>query len=139
MSFGLDGPPRSDAEYGWALPEAEFQWSLNNRSRLILDRPADASMYRLELDLVPFVCPPVLESQSLEVVVNGEWVHTFDPVGFGSSFCAVPRRLIVDHEIVELAFSHPRASRPCDVGAGEDSRRIAIMFRRVALTGLDDY
>lgn len=82
------------------------------------------------------IAPPALPSQRLEVMVNGELVRTFDPVEPGIAVCAVPGRLVRGHDRVDILLTHPRAARPSDLGAGQDSRRLALMFRRLALVGL---
>ena len=136
--FGLRGPARSDAEYGWSPREADFAWTIDDRSLLILTPPADAPVYRLELDMVPFVRPPTLPSQRLEVMVNGTIVHTFDPVPFGVSACVVSGDLVRGHDKVEIQLTHPRAARPSELNAGDDTRRLAVMFRRLMLVGLPE-
>jgi hypothetical protein len=72
------------------------------------------------------------------VVVNGALVETFDPVPFGLSACVVPGRLVHGHDKVEILLTHPRAARPVELDAGQDSRRLAIMFRRLTLIGLPE-
>jgi hypothetical protein len=134
--FGLHGQPRSDAEHGWSLPELDFTWAIDESSLLILPRPAASPNYRLQLDMLPFVHPPVLDSQRLEVRVNGALVHTFDPVPYGRSECVIPGKLVDAHDKVEILLTHPRAARPSDLDAGRDARRLAIMFRGLTLVGL---
>jgi len=138
IAFGRNGPPRSDGEYGWSPPEADFTWAIDERSRLMVAPPADAPGFRLEMDMLPFVHPPALRSQCLDVMVNGVLVHSFDPVPFGVSTFAVPGELVRGHDQVEILLLHPRAASPKALGAGEDDRRLALRFQRLALFGVTD-
>jgi len=88
------------------------------------------------MEVIPFHAQPHVPRQRLTVSVNGEPVHSFDPLPRGTVSCVVPGRLIAGRDTVEILFEHPDAARPCDVLAQDDTRRLAIAFRSVSLTGM---
>ena len=136
--FGLQGNGSGHTQYGWSPAEDHHTFAIDNHSLLTLPPPAEAPEYRLEMDMSPFIAPPDLPSQRLEVIVNGEPVRTFDPVEHGISVCSVPGRLVNGHDRVDILLTHPQATRPVDVNQGNDTRRLAIMFRRLTLAGVSE-
>ncbi len=135
LIFGRDGNASGYTQYGWSPAEDHHTFAIDNHSLVTLPAPAEAPAYRLELDIAPYLAPPALTAQRLEVIVNGELVRTFDPVEPGVTVCSVPGRLVHGHDRVDIVLTHPRATRPLDVDQGTDTRRLAIMFRRLKLTG----
>jgi hypothetical protein len=133
LLFGAAGNAGASTHYGWALPEADFTWAVDDRSLISIARPAEAANYQLEIEVIPFTAPPVLNAQRLDIMVNGEFVVSFDPLPAGVSSCLVPGRLINGRDHVDILLAHPRAARPKDLDAGPDTRRLAIMFRRLTL------
>jgi hypothetical protein len=134
--FGLAGNALSFARHGWSPAEDHHMFAIDDHSLLTFAPPADAPEYRLEMDIAPFLAPPTLTSQRLEVTVNGELVLTLDDVQSDVVNCSVPRRLVHGHDQVDILLTHPQATRPLDVGLGTDTRRLAVMFRRLTLTGM---
>ena len=64
------------------------------------------------MDVVPLYCPPAVAAQTLGVTVNGERVHTFDPLARGKVACIVPGRLLEGRDTVEILLDHPLAASP---------------------------
>jgi hypothetical protein len=134
LRFGSDGNAQRHMGYGWSTPEIGFTWATDDRSLLTLDALPPAANYWLDMDVAPFVVPPVLPSQRLAVQINGETVHVFDPLGNGPVACAVPGHLIHGRSRIEIVLEHPHAARPHDVSDSADVRRLAIAFRSLSLT-----
>lgn len=137
--FGEGGNAGDRLGIGWSAPENGFVWSIDHRSEITLEVPAPAEHYVLEMDVVPFVAPPILPRQRLIVVVNGQPVHHFDPLPRGIVSCMVPGYLLAGRETAEIALEHPDAARPADVLPEHDIRRLAIAFRSLSLMGAPAY
>jgi hypothetical protein len=134
LRFGSDGNAQRSMGYGWSTPEIGFTWATEDRSLLTLDPLPSAANYWLDMDVAPFIVPPVLPSQRLVVQIHGETVHTFDPLESGPVACAVPGHLLHGRPRIEIVLEHPNAARPHDVSGGGDTRRLAIAFRSLSLT-----
>jgi len=136
--FGAGRRTAHGNEYGWSDPEDGFTWAIGDRSLLCLPPLAAAPNYWLEIDAMPFTAPPALPAQRLEILVNGEFVREFESFPDGIHGCAIPGRLIRGRDHIDILLAHPHATRPIDLNAGPDIRRLAILFRRVTLTGVTD-
>jgi hypothetical protein len=133
LIFGLEGNAKPALGYGWSGPEAGFQWSIGERSLLILDNPGDAAEYWLEMDVIPYIRPPLLPAQRLDVTIDGTLVHSLDRVPRGKIGCVVPGRLVAGREKVEIVLDHPHAASPMLIAGEKDDRRLAIAFSSLAL------
>jgi hypothetical protein len=133
--FGKEGNAGACMGYGWSGPENGYTWSIDDRSILTMAKPAAANSYRLEMEVVPFVAPPALAAQPLGVTVNGELVHTFNPLPRGKVECAVPNRLLDGRDNIEIVLDHPAATSPRTATGQNDDRRLAVAFSRVSLIG----
>ena len=138
LLFGSSGNADASPDLGWAIPDSDFTWAVDDRSLVSIAAPAEAPNYRLELDVTPFEQPPAVTTQRLDIMVNGTFVRAFDPLPRGVSACVVPGRLINGRDLVDILLTHPRAARPADLGIGTDTRRLAIMVRRIWLAGLPE-
>jgi hypothetical protein len=131
--FGREGNALDRTGYGWSAPENGFTWSIDDRSLLTIENPGAANEYWLEMEVVPYVAPPAVKSQSLRIAINGEVVHTFDPLARGRVGCTVPARLLNGAEKVEIVMDHPEAASPMAVAGERDDRRLSIAFRTLSL------
>lgn len=131
--FGKEGNAEQWQGYGWSGSEAGYTWAVGESSLLTLENPGDSADYWLEMDVIPFIRPPLLPSQCLDIVVNDTLVHSFDPVVRGEIGCVIPGKLIAGRKTVDIVFSHPRAASPMLVANEGDDRRLGISFARVAL------
>lgn len=131
--FGRGGNAIERIGYGWSAPEDGFTWSVGERSLLTVGNPGAADEYWLEMDVIPYVSPPALPSQSLRIVINGEAVHMFDPLTRGKVGCSVPGRLVRDAATVEIVMDHPEAASPMLIAGEKDDRPLAIAFHTLSL------
>jgi hypothetical protein len=131
--FGRDGNAGAFMGAGWATPEDGFTWTIGERSLLHIPPLREAPSYHLRIDASPYIAPPALPAQRLEIVVNDEPIAIFDPLKHGYSTASISGPLINRPGSVTIAFSHPRAARPCDRDLGGDDRALAIAFRRLRL------
>jgi len=131
--FGKDGNALDCIGYGWSAPENGFTWSIEDHSLLTIDNPGAADEYWLEMEVIPYIAPPAVKSQSLRIAINGEVVQTLDPLTRGKVGCAVPGRLLKGVEKVQIMLDHPEAASPHLVAGEKDDRRLAIAFRTLSL------
>jgi hypothetical protein len=134
ITFGQEGNAARFLGYGWSGPEAGYTWSVGERSQLILDNPGPAGEYWLEMDVIPFVCPPLLPHQRLDVMVAGTLVHSFDPLPRGIVTCAIPGDAVAPGSKIEIVLNHPHAASPMLIAGQGDDRRLAVSFRRLSLS-----
>ena len=131
--FGQEGNAVRCLGYGWSGPEAGYTWAVGERSQLIIDNPGPADEYWLEMDVIPFVAPPLLPYQRLDVTIGGMLVHSFDPLPRGVVTCAVPGALMGSGSKIEIVLNHPFGASPMLVLGQGDDRRLAVSFRRLSL------
>ncbi len=133
ITFGLEGNAGSRLGYGWSGPEAGYQWSVGERSLLTIEVPGPAAEYWLEMDVVPYIKPPLLPCQRLDVAIGGRLVHSFTALPRGEVGCVVPGPLVQGCPTIEIVFDHPNAASPM-LAAGEgDDRRLGVSFSRLSL------
>ena len=133
--FGRDGNATALTGDGWSGLENGFTWAIDDRSLLTIDNPGPAARYWLEMDVVPFVSAPLVMAQTLDVAVNGQRVHTFDPLPRGKAGCEIPARLLDGHETIEIELAHPAAASPRTAAGEDDDRRLAVAFYSLSLIG----
>ncbi len=131
--FGKDGNADRLTGIGWSAPEKGFTWTIDDRSTLTLTKPGAAETYRLEMEVIPFVAPPAVAAQTLDVTINGTLVQRFDPLPRGRVSCQVPGHLLNAGDRVEVVLDHPAAARPSVVAGQDDDRRLAVAFYTLAL------
>ena len=133
LTFGLEGNAAPFLGRGWSGPEAGYQWSIGERSQLTVDVPGEADEYWLEMDVTPYIKPPLLPRQRLDVLIGGTLVHSFTALPRGEVGCVVPGRLVAGRKQIEIVLDHPNAASPMLVAGEGDDRRLGVSFRRLAL------
>ena len=133
LVFGRDGNATPFLRGGWSGPEAGFTWAIGERSTLTIDVPGSATEYWLEMDVRPYLAPPLLPRQRLDVAVDGNWVHSFFAVPKGEIGCAIPGHLVAGRAQVEITLGHPHAASPMLVAGQRDDRRLGLAFHRLSL------
>jgi hypothetical protein len=136
LIFGVEGNARPHLGYGWSGAESGYQWAVGERSLITLPNLGPAGDYWLEMDVQPYVVPPLLPRQRLEILVNGTFVHSFDPLPRAAVACAIPGRLIDEADVVKIMLDHPFAASPILVAGGRDDRRLAVAFTRLSMTAV---
>lgn len=131
--FGLDGNAGPCLHEGWSDPEAGYIWSVGERSALTIPSPGAAGEYWLEFDQRPFLSPPLLPRQRLDVSVNGNWVKSFFSLTQGTTGCVIPGHHIGQATSVDITLGHPNAASPMLVAGEGDDRRLAVAFMRLTL------
>jgi hypothetical protein len=133
LTFGRAGNAGPCLGAGWSGPEAGFTWAVEERSVITLDVPAAADNYWLEMEVRPYLVPPLLPRQRLDVAVSGSCVHSLLALPRGDVGCLVPGSLVTGRRSVEIVLEHPDAASPSLVAGEGDERRLAAAFYRLAL------
>lgn len=133
LTFGHEGNAEPYLGYGWSGPETGYQWAVQERSLITLPLPGRAGEYWLEMAVKPYVCPPLLTGQRLDVIVSGRVVRSFTLSPAEEIGCTVPGALIGDTGTVEIVLNHPHAASPMLFGKGSDDRRLSVSFYRLSL------
>jgi hypothetical protein len=133
LTFGIEGNAGPCLGAGWSGPEAGYQWAVGERSVLTVDVPDQAEEYWLEMDVTPYVKPPLLPRQRLDVLIGGTLVHSFVALPRGEVGCVVPGHLVAGRKQIEIVLDHPNAASPMLVSGDKDDRRLGVSFHRLAL------
>jgi hypothetical protein len=133
LTFGREGNAGPCLGTGWSGPEAGFTWTVGERSVLTIDVPGEAAEYWLEMEVRPYLAPPLLPRQRLDVAVEGAWVHSFFALPRGEVGCVVPGHLVAGRKAVEIVLDHPHAASPMLVAGHGDERRLGAAFYRLTL------
>jgi hypothetical protein len=131
----VEGNAQPHLGYGWSGPEAGSTWAVGERSLVTLDHPGPGGDLWLEMDVNPYLAPPLLPRQRLDVMIGGMLVHSFDPLPRGEIGCLLPAGLVAGQQKIEIVLVHPHAASPILVAGGHDDRRLAVSFTRLALIG----
>jgi hypothetical protein len=133
LTFGSEGNAAPYLGPGWSGPEAGYQWAVGERSVITVEVPGEADEYWLEMDVVPYVKPPLLPRQRLDVRIDRTLVHSFEALPRGEVGCLVPGRLVTARKTIEIVLDHPHAASPMLVAGEGDDRRLGVSFSRLAL------
>jgi hypothetical protein len=133
VTFGFEGNAGPQLGFGWSGSEAGYQWAVGERSLIALEIPGESDEYWLEMDVTPYVRPPLLPRQRLDVRIDGTLIHSFPALPRGEVGCVVPGHLLAGRKTIEIVFDHPNAASPMLVAGDGDDRRLAVSFRRLAL------
>ncbi len=138
LVFGDNGNARAYTVSGWSPSEADGTWAVDTSSHLRLPMPAPATQYRLNIDAIPFVCPPALPGQRAAIAVNDETVRTFESFPAGRVTTFIPGHLIQGRDAVDIVIAHPDATPPSEVAGQNDTRRLSLLFRHLSLSALPE-
>jgi hypothetical protein len=133
LTFGREGNAGPCLGAGWSGPEAGFTWAVGERSVLTVDVPGEAAEYWLEMEVRPYIAPPLLPRQRLDVIVEGNWINSFFPLTLGELGCVVPGHLVGGRKVAEIVVGHPHAASPALIAGERDDRRLAAAFFRLTL------
>jgi hypothetical protein len=137
LTFGQHGNAEPQLFEGWSSPEKDFTWTAGAHSTLVLKPPSDAEpdLY-LELRLAPFIVPGRPPAQRLRLLLNDMEIACDTITAGGRYAYALPGHALnlrTPRRLQRLRIEHPDFQRPCDHGAGADSRELAFMFYAIRL------
>ena len=95
--------------------------------------------FLLELSFVPFVHEPLLPAQRLKLYIEGKSVGTAVARGPNALGFVVGREALLSRNgTISLQFDHLDATRPADLKLGNDTRQLAIAYKRIRILAIGD-
>ncbi len=138
ISFADGGNSEAFLRGGWAQPERHGRWSSGQESRLSVGGVAPGD-YQVSINLGPFILPPLIIQQNLQIIVNGrlvwaDYVRDNRNIVFG-----LPAQLVGDGSRLDFRFICPTARAPSSVSDSADVRVLGftIWNLRLSRTGGD--
>jgi hypothetical protein len=143
IDFTAGGNAGPYKHQGWVGEEKQHTWSQGTESRLILAPDAEASVlakasgYHLLIELKPFVVSGKINAQALSISINDQTVFSGDLTQTKVLSIDIPTAVITSSYPICIRFTHPNCTRPIDVLAGsQDKKLLAFAFRRLVLSAV---
>ncbi len=133
LVFGLGGNASASQLDGFSWPEDGHTWALGPEALLrIAVRPGPGDLM-LELSLRPFMAPPYLMRQRIELTVDGvpiatEWAEDDTVLGF-----RIPGALVAGRGEIDVRLGLPDAVTPASLHVANDQRRLGCQLREALL------
>jgi len=135
--FGAGATGASFLTTGWSSPERAFTWSVGTESVIeIPPLPESGETLVIQLGLRPFVAPPALPSQRLEISVDGRTIGA----------CDLRTQALVEFELpadparaqapITVMLGIPGATAPRPLTGAEDDRVLGICLDRLTIRRL---
>lgn len=123
---------------GWSGAERDFTWTDGRESVVSFDAPAEPGKYALRITAGPFLHPPEVTRQDMQVTINGAWVGrvTLTDSFVQFSELKMDAAVLQTAPRVTLRLQHEDATRPSDVSSSKDSRLLAFSVKRISLVRL---
>jgi hypothetical protein len=134
IEFRAGGNTANATFEDWAAPEPHGRWTEGPQSRIRITGLAPGRGYQVALDLGPFLAPPSVTGQDLEITVNGRSCfarHLTEP---GEIRFNMPAGLIPATGIADVRFACPSAVSPAQLGLSNDVRRLGFSVWKMTLT-----
>ena len=135
LRFGAAGNAEPYQLHGWSSAEDGFTWSIGHESALVLPPEAGAHGFFIELALAPFIAPPRLERQHLEIRANGQSAGLSEITEAGTYAWYIPGPPQEESHLV-LTFAHVDAQAPAEVTNSGDTRVLGFAFESVRIHAL---
>lgn len=130
--FGKDSAGNDCLRHGWGDPEDGFVWALGAESTLELSLEQAPGRMFLELSVEPFVRPPTLPAQRLDIAVNGVVLARRRLAWFATLRMELPNAVLRQGKIL-IRLLHPEAAAPAALGSDTDKRELAVKLRGLTL------
>ena len=141
LTFGQEGRALPYLLEGWTAPSVGMIWSKGTAASMHFQVREVTSPVVLEAFFKPFLAPPHLDAQQVEVYLNdqpvGEWLASEDT--FQTYRLEIPQVAFRESGEALLEFRTPDAASPASLGRGADRRilGLAMMWVRLSPAGTD--
>ena len=141
LTFGHEGRALPYLLEGWTAPSVGMIWSKGTAASIHFQVREVTSPVVLEAFFKPFLAPPHLDAQQIEVYLNdqpvGEWLASEDT--FQTYRLEIPQVAFRESDEALLEFRTPDAASPASLGRGADRRilGLAMMWVRLSPAGTD--
>ena len=134
--FGVRRPGSGLAREGFAPPEPHFQWTDATFARLEVPAPAAPGPHLLRLSCAAFTHAPSLPVQEFSVTVGGRLLAHLSLAQKATFLLPLPDDGEPWTEPLRVGLHLPTATRPSEIGASTDSRRLGIALHSLAVEPL---
>jgi hypothetical protein len=131
IKFGRSDDGTECLRGGWCPPDEGFCWSVGAESQLEISCRDTNGAHILIVQGHPFLHPPALASQRLDILVNGIELARLRFDGLFTHTMRI-RNGIIEGGPAKIMFRQPDAQSPAHFGLG-DTRLLAFRFWRVML------
>lgn len=132
IGFAEGGNSDAFLRGGWAQAERHGRWSNGQESRLTVEGIA-AGDYQVSLNLGPFILPPLIVQQNLQIIVNGRLVWADYVRGNRNINFGLPADLFAGGSRLEFRFICPTARAPSTVSESRDVRVLGFTIWNLRL------
>ena len=137
ISFGRAGDSQDYAREGWAKPEEGSCWLVGGKATLSLQLPPNSKPRLVRALVYPFLAPPLLPRQRLQLLVNGraaspELIVEGHAEPTEGEWTLDPSQL--SDMNFDLTFICPDATSPAKLGASQDERNLSFAFIELTIT-----
>lgn len=136
MDFGAEGNGRGSLRDGWAVPEANFTWTVAPTCTLELPKPIVGDNYVLRLIGGPFVAKDRLPTQRITLAANGVILGTATSNDRALIEWELPSAVLGGGRTTAYTLWLPDAARPRDVSGAADDRRLGFAVERIEVVVL---
>jgi hypothetical protein len=126
IRFNAGGESERYRAAGWSKTEKDFTWSEGPVAKLDLPIPADAGLLTLSMKLGGLTKPPTLESQAVQVLVNGRKIADWQVAETADFTARIPTEVTKTGGILTVELRLANATSPKALGLGDDGRLLGI-------------
>lgn len=126
IRFNAGGESERYRDAGWSKTEKDFTWSEGPVAKLNLPIPADAGLLTLSMKLGGLTKPPTLESQAVQVLVNGRKIADWQVAETADFTARIPAEVTKTGGILTVELRLANATSPKALGLGDDDRLLGV-------------
>jgi hypothetical protein len=134
INFGSEGNCIEFVTSGWSAPEPGFRWMTGVASELQIDRDFDDADHILELEVSPLVWRSLVPQQRLSILLNGVILTQVALTRASRLGFLIPASVIPREQPLTIAFVHPDAASPEQLGGNADARLLSLLTKKIAIS-----
>lgn len=132
IAFAAGGNSEAFAQGGWAQPERHGRWSSGQESRLAVEGLTPGN-YQVSLNLGPFILPPTIVQQNLQIIINGRLVWADYLRGNRNIVFGLPAEIFAGGSRLDIRFICPTARAPSTISDSNDVRVLGFTIWNLRL------
>ena len=138
IDFGQTGTAWKYTREGWGKPDATSCWMVGTKAVIELELSDDVPPKSVRAIVYPFLAPPRLSRQRLELAVNDRSISpaiveskTTEPAEVRWT---IPEDLLYESRRITLTFHSPDATVPRSLSISSDTRKLSFAFLMIELS-----
>jgi len=133
ITFNGDGNSASYVGDGWGGAERHGRWTMGSEAHLVLRSLIPGFRYSVQIILSPYLAPPTVKSQKLEIFANDIVCHECVMGAAGLIQFDIPVQAVNASRRIVLSFRTPDATAPKDIGPSKDVRRLGFSIWKLVV------